>query len=502
MEVTAKTGPDFRSRHPTPESTVLREAPSDLVGTGDPDAGRAAPSTGRTLAVLVLGDAIAGLGVLVALQVLVRWAGSGAVSVFTPTVGIGLVGGLALFAVTGSYRPRFVHPATIARRTAGSLFTITGAATGTSLLLSGASQTTALVLVGGLLAIGVVPLVRLMIRVLGARCSWWGFPAVVVSLGPGGEEVVDTLTRWPEMGLRPVSVVGLNGNDRGDGAATGTHAPHRAIRLARQWRSPCAVLWMPDGSHDRRAKVLTHYARFFDSVIHVTPSDAPAFWTTGDRGSNLRGYAVDNAATSQLAERRKRLLDLVLASSILLLLAPMFAAIALLISLDSDGPVFYRQERLGEGGETFTLLKFRTMFEDADERLEEVLNADPELRREYETYHKLQDDPRVTPVGNVLREWSLDELPQLINVVRGEMSLVGPRAYMPGELPRMKGLDRVILRTPPGVTGLWQVSGRNNLSFSDRVDLDVHYVQNWSFALDLYLLARTIPTVVTGEGAA
>jgi Undecaprenyl-phosphate galactose phosphotransferase WbaP len=499
MEVTAKTGPDVRSRRRTAESPVLRENPSDLLRT---DTERAAPSTWRTLATLVLGDAVAGLGVLVVLEGLVRWTGPVSLTVLTPGVGIGLLSGLALFAAIGCYRPRFVHPATVVRQTATSLFAMTGAATGASFLLSGPSRTTALLLVGGLLAIGMVPLVRLMVRVLGARCSWWGFPAVVVSCGAGGEEVVDTLTRWPEMGLRPVAAVGPGGDDRGDGAATGARAPHRAVRLARQWRAPCAVLWMPDGSHERRAKVLTHYARFFDSVIHMTPSDAPAFWTTGDRGSNLRGYGVDNAATSRLAEHRKRLADLLLASSILLLLAPVFAAIALLVYFDSDGPVFYRQERLGEGGETFTLLKFRTMFEDADERLEEVLNADPELRREYETYHKLQDDPRVTPVGNVLREWSLDELPQLINVVRGDMSLVGPRAYMPAELPRMKGLDRVILRTPPGVTGLWQVSGRNNLSFSDRVDLDVHYVQNWSFALDLYLLARTIPTVVTGEGAA
>jgi lipopolysaccharide/colanic/teichoic acid biosynthesis glycosyltransferase len=157
---------------------------------------------------------------------------------------------------------------------------------------------------------------------------------------------------------------------------------------------------------------------------------------------------------------------------------------------------------MGADGQIFTLLKFRSMYSDADERLEEVLASDPERREEYETYHKLEDDPRVTPVGDMLREYSLDELPQLINVVRGDMSLIGPRAYMPSELPKMKGLEKVILQTPPGVTGLWQVSGRNELSFDERVDLDVHYVQNWSMWLDLYLLVRTLPTVVTGEGAA
>jgi lipopolysaccharide/colanic/teichoic acid biosynthesis glycosyltransferase len=152
-------------------------------------------------------------------------------------------------------------------------------------------------------------------------------------------------------------------------------------------------------------------------------------------------------------------------------------------------------------GRIFTIFKFRSMYCDADERLADVLDADPERRREYERYHKLEDDPRVTPIGRILRDYSLDELPQLLNVVLGNMSLVGPRAYLPAELEDMRGLEKVILQTPPGVTGLWQVSGRNNLPFDRRVNLDVHYVQNWSVWLDLYLIARTLPTVVTGEGA-
>lgn len=152
-------------------------------------------------------------------------------------------------------------------------------------------------------------------------------------------------------------------------------------------------------------------------------------------------------------------------------------------------------------GRIFTVLKFRTMYADADRKLDRILATDPERRREYERYHKLEDDPRVTPVGRFLRRYSLDELPQVFNVLRGEMSLVGPRAYMPTELPQMNGLSWAVLQVPPGITGLWQVSGRNALSFDQRLDLDVHYVQNWSVWLDLYLLARTVPTVLSGEGA-
>ncbi len=157
---------------------------------------------------------------------------------------------------------------------------------------------------------------------------------------------------------------------------------------------------------------------------------------------------------------------------------------------------------MGQGGRCFRVLKFRTMHVGAHERLHEVLDRDPQARAEYEQYAKLKDDPRVTRVGRLLRRTSLDELPQLWNVLRGEMSLVGPRAYMPGELPRMNGRARTIGRAMPGVTGLWQVSGRNHLTFEERIDLDRRYVQNWSLSLDLYLLARTVPTVLFGRGAA
>jgi lipopolysaccharide/colanic/teichoic acid biosynthesis glycosyltransferase len=176
-------------------------------------------------------------------------------------------------------------------------------------------------------------------------------------------------------------------------------------------------------------------------------------------------------------------------------------AIALMIRMDTPGPVFYRQYRMGRDGRCFPVLKFRTMRVDADRVLAEVLDARPALRREYEQYHKLADDPRVTTIGRVLRRYSLDELPQLWNVLRGDMSLVGPRAYMPSELPKMKGLAAAVLQTPPGITGLWQVSGRNHLSFAHRVDLDVHYIQNWTPWLDWYIFIRTFPVVFAGDGA-
>jgi len=141
------------------------------------------------------------------------------------------------------------------------------------------------------------------------------------------------------------------------------------------------------------------------------------------------------------------------------------------------------------------------MYTNAEERLRHLLEQNPYMREEYELFHKLKNDPRVTRAGRFLRKLSLDELPQLWNVLRGEMSLVGPRAYLPRELPAMEGAERIILRVLPGVTGLWQVSGRSEISFSDRLEIDVYYVRNWSMWLDLYILARTVWVVLFGRGA-
>jgi lipopolysaccharide/colanic/teichoic acid biosynthesis glycosyltransferase len=227
---------------------------------------------------------------------------------------------------------------------------------------------------------------------------------------------------------------------------------------------------------------------------------ARALWTVLPAPEGLLGYSVGGSGGRAYAIV-KRAVDIIGATLALVVLAPMFAAIATLIRRDSAGPVFFRQLRMGAGGRCFHVFKFRTMHVDAERTLAQLLGGDPDREQEYRAFHKLVDDPRVTRVGSWLRRFSLDELPQLFNVLRGEMSLVGPRAYIPREIRDMEGLERVVLRVRPGLTGLWQVSGRNALSFTARVEVDVHYVQNASPWLDTYILARTIPVALMGEGA-
>jgi exopolysaccharide biosynthesis polyprenyl glycosylphosphotransferase len=193
----------------------------------------------------------------------------------------------------------------------------------------------------------------------------------------------------------------------------------------------------------------------------------------------------------------KRATDLVLVGVGLLVISPILAMIAIAVKLDSAGPVLYRQQRVGKDGRLFSMFKFRSMCQDADRRLE-ALRAKNEASG---PLFKMRNDPRVTRVGAVLRRWSLDELPQLFNVLRGEMSLVGPRPPLPKEVEKYEPWQLGRLRAVPGLTGLWQVSGRSEVPFHDMVRLDLHYIRNWSIALDLEILIRTIPAVLTNRGA-
>jgi len=193
----------------------------------------------------------------------------------------------------------------------------------------------------------------------------------------------------------------------------------------------------------------------------------------------------------------KRSIDLILSIVGLVMLSLLFATLALVIRLDSPGPVLYGQVRVGKDGRQFRVLKFRSMREDADLRLPEVQR----LNEVSGPMFKIRRDPRITRVGGFIRRYSLDELPQLINVVRGEMSLVGPRPPLPAEVERYEDWQLGRLRVLPGITGLWQVSGRSEVPFDDMVRLDLDYIRKSSLALDFEILLRTIPAVLSTRGA-
>ncbi|HEY3637033.1 MAG TPA: sugar transferase [Rhizomicrobium sp.] len=190
--------------------------------------------------------------------------------------------------------------------------------------------------------------------------------------------------------------------------------------------------------------------------------------------------------------------------AICILAAPFALLIGLIIALfikADGGAVFYSQRRVGLGGRPFDCLKFRSMVPDADQRLEDLLARDPAARTEWDRYQKLARDPRITAIGKLIRATSLDELPQLINVWRGEMSIVGPRPIMTDQIPLYGEHFHDYCALRPGITGLWQVMGRNNCTFAERVHLDMEYARTWSVARDLQIIVLTIPAVIAGKGA-
>ncbi len=251
----------------------------------------------------------------------------------------------------------------------------------------------------------------------------------------------------------------------------------------------------------KREQLLKLFESFNDTDIPIHMSSGLyELLTTGvevHEVANVPLLSINKIRLSGIDVLLKRALDLVVAGIALLVSLPIMVALGLLVKFDSPGPVLYLRRVVGVNGKTFDALKFRTMFVDADERLAQ----DPELLKEFEQNFKLKDDPRVTRIGKILRALSLDELPQLFNVLLGQMSLVGPRMITVPERDKYGKWSMNLATVKPGITGLWQVSGRSDVSYDERVKLDMHYIRNYSIWMDLQLLYQTIPAVLKKRGA-
>ena len=233
----------------------------------------------------------------------------------------------------------------------------------------------------------------------------------------------------------------------------------------------------------------------------MEPEDIASLVGRSCEEAELRAIQSGQGLFRPSALRVKRVFDVIASSVFLIVGLPLGLAIAVAIKLETRGPILFRHTRIGRNRRPFRLWKFRSMVQNADALLDDYLGKHPELLDEWKQTHKLKQDPRVTGVGRLLRRSSLDELPQLWNVFRGDMSMVGPRPVVEEELARYGPAASLYLRVPPGLTGLWQISGRNDTSYRQRVDLDTRYICNWSIGLDLLVLLKTIRVVLRGHGA-
>lgn len=328
-------------------------------------------------------------------------------------------------------------------------------------------------------------------------------PTLVVGSNSESSDIIRVLRANPGAGLVPVGCLASSHVERLDLDFCSDDVP--VLGTAREIRqcvsasgSESVIIASSAFDHDVLARMVAEL-RDEDVDVHVS-SGLFEVLTSRVLVSEIAGVPLITIKGISLSRENmlvKRAFDIIIASLVVVIGLPIWLAIAGAIKFSSRGPVFYSQTRVGREGVHFEMMKFRSMYADADKRLAEL----SKMNEASGPLFKMKDDPRVTPVGKWLRKFSIDEFPQLINVLKGEMSLVGPRPPLPHEVARYSNNDWRRLEVVPGMTGLWQVSGRSGLTFDEMVRLDLFYIENWSVGLDLTLLFRTVPAVLLAKGA-
>jgi Undecaprenyl-phosphate galactose phosphotransferase WbaP len=355
-----------------------------------------------------------------------------------------------------------------------------------------------------LLNVILLPVFRSAVRMLWAHEPWWGFPAVVFGTGEAGIRAVECLRRQPSLGVKPVTVVDFGRTDWSQfrDLAVVRSTAHLRSR-AESGTLSYAVIAAGDSTPDELREVMERQVKPYFPCVLIFQDKFERIGFNGRMRSVSDFFALEVIMSGSNSSEHlgKRILDI--AGSILafVLLSPLFALIALAIKLDSPGPVFYGHKRVGRHEAPFYAWKFRTMSANQQGVLEAYFKKNPEGEKEWRESMKLRDDPRVTPLGRFLRRTSLDELPQLWNVLVNDMSLVGPRPIVEAEIERYGDSYASYTSVKGGITGLWQISGRNDVSYDMRVRLDRFYSSNWSLWLDLYIICQTIIVVLFRRGA-
>ncbi len=354
-------------------------------------------------------------------------------------------------------------------------------------------------------AVGILTRLGLRGLLMSARKSGYNYRyLVMVGTNSRADEFARKIAARPELGYKLVGFVAESEESRREWEEKGGREPVlgliddlRAI-LERERVDEMLVCLSVEAKFRTVAGIISH-ARDLGIVLRVVPEASEGTLLRKLHIEEFDGEYVVTFFREQLLLQLlvKRLLDIGIAATVLLVLSPLFAAIAIIIKLTSPGPVLFVQDRVGMNQRRFRLYKFRSMVVDAEQRKKEFAH----LNEQDGPAFKINNDPRITPVGRFIRKTSIDELPQLINVLKGEMSLVGPRPPLPDEVSQYQWLFRRRLSVKPGITCVWQISGRNGVSFDEWMNMDRHYVENWSLWLDIKILLLTVPAVLFCRGA-
>lgn len=357
----------------------------------------------------------------------------------------------------------------------------------------------------GVLLFVLIPTAHFAVKAFFSRFRWWCYPVVFYVFEKCDTLYITTLVRRLGGCLRPMLILRHRSEFLQDDSVEGIPVRDGPTTLTGQHFCSGGVfifLGYPHLGSGARSVLATAEQIFSRSIILHESLNFGNQWAKAVDMGQFFGLQVMQRLLDPKRLFAKTVMDYFLSAFFLVFLAPLFLLIAILIKIDSSGPVFFRHTRLGRNGKVFRAWKFRTLANDADVVLQELLDTDPEARAMWDERHKLPRDPRVTTVGRFLRQASLDELPQLFNVITGEMSLIGPRPIVQAEVEKYGEKYTMISRVRPGLTGLWQVSGRSRLTYAERVEIDAYYIKNWSFWLDMYILLKTPVAVFRFSDAA
>lgn len=341
-----------------------------------------------------------------------------------------------------------------------------------------------------------LPGLREVARHFLGRFSFWGVPAVIYVTGNSGNAVIERLTSRKYLGYKPAVIIDSSASECSmNGDIPVFPESNEILEAIKHLNIKVAI--MCDYKGQIRPIISTY--RYTMNV-----SSQQDFFASSMSVKDIGGILAA-ASTHNLTKAGnlfiKRLLDLIMCFILAIFVIPVSIVIAVIIKATSKGTVFYGHERVGKNGKTIKCWKFRSMFSNSQEMLEQILATDPVRREEWEKDRKFVDDPRVTPFGKFLRKTSLDELPQLWNIFIGEMSFIGPRPVTKSELIKYGNDADYVLSVTPGLSGMWQISGRSDTGYEERVQLDSFYIQNWSTWLDLWILIKTFWVVINGKGA-
>lgn len=356
------------------------------------------------------------------------------------------------------------------------------------------------------ISVVLLPSFRELAKYVFRKYKWWGVPAVIYTDGDNAKPIIDRLLNHRNLGYHPCAII--------DSRVYTEEELNQGLR-------PVEYKGIPIFSPDRtdiiqaikifnvKTAVLCHFKGQIQPIMSsyrytITVSRDQTKFTSTQQLKDIAGI-IGLASTHNLTFKANRLLKRFFDIGLILLfspiLIPVFLFLMILVKITSKGPIFYGHKRIGQYGKKFKCWKFRSMCINSQEMLEEILKTDPERAAEWEKERKFKDDPRVTKIGKFLRKTSLDELPQLINIFIGQMSFIGPRPVTEDELVKYGQYKDYVLSVAPGLSGMWQVSGRSDTGYEERVSLDTYYIQNWSIWLDIWITIKTVAVVLNHKGA-